>query len=65
MKTRTIFLSISIIMLVLEVILGYYVFKLNVNWVEELSMILMISLTIVITVIMFHLYKDEKAYEKV
>lgn len=52
-------------MIILESILGYMVFGLENNWVEQMAIIGMMSVGLLITVIMIVMYKDEKYYEKI
>jgi len=64
MKTKYIFLGTSIVMLLIEVILGIVIFRLENSWFMEMILILMMSIGLLITVLMFQMYRDAKAFDK-
>ena len=68
MKTRTLFLATSIVMIVIEAILGVLAFNFSGGWGIKISIFFMMLVGLAVAIIMFIMYRDEKRegiYEKV
>ena len=63
MKTRHIFLIISILMIIIESILGYLVFDLVVDIGTQIALIVMMLVGVAVSIIMYAMYRDDKQLE--